>query len=126
LEIQNIVSEKLFQQMTELLKNDTFIIAIVPEEDYADFPECPHCRTDNPGVTLDQNMKLDRHIADLMLCSDCANVFIVACYPTLFETSEPVFIRFTLKQGENPIAEVVASDVAKQILSEAKIMEVMD
>jgi rubredoxin len=112
--------------MKELLEHGSYILAVVAEEEYSEAPECPHCHTGKDAVTIDQNMALERHLSDLMLCPDCANAFLVVCYPTLFETAEPVYMQITLKEGGDITTEVVASAVAQQIFATPSISEGID
>lgn len=114
--------------LKDLVHADIFIVAIISSEEHKQSGLCPHCNSDNNPILLDECMNLSNHIADLHLCADCALVFITVDYPTLYDTYHPVFLQFTMKPGMNPIAEVVASDMAKDLMAkvDASKTEVVD
>lgn len=112
---------KIAEATQELSTADSYIVALISEQEFMEAPICPHCGSDEGTACLEEVMDLSNHMAEMHLCKDCAGVFIVTGYPTLFETAAPVFLQVNMKDGENPIAEVVASDMAKSIMAQVEV-----
>lgn len=115
------VLTKIAAETQTLLGKDTYVVALISMHEYTESMCCPHCLSSNGTATLDPSMDLQGHIAELHLCQDCAQLFIICEYPTLFETSVPVFLQITVRAGENPRAEVVATEMAKAIMAQGDI-----
>jgi hypothetical protein len=115
--MQALLSEQLAVQMRELINEDTFILAIINETEYGEFALCPHCNGDNTHITLEDTMNLSEGLAELKLCSDCNQVFIILSYPMIPELSDPIFCTVTLKEGEPPvIIEPASNDMVRHIM----------